>query len=188
MSKISRTKRPLSIILSLLLILSSVPLTLTASAATTYTSEDGYLTYQVSNEEATITKCSTSISGAYTIPSTLGGYPVTAINSASKYSSGVFYGCTGLSSITIPDSVTSIGNFAFFGCEALASVSIGSSVTLIGQQAFRDCPSLTNVNIPDGVTLIGDYAFYGCTSLTSITIPDSVTSIGASAFRVCSSL
>ncbi|NCA93173.1 leucine-rich repeat domain-containing protein, partial [bacterium] len=75
-----------------------------------------------------------------------------------------------------------------FTCEDLTSVSIPDSVTSIGAWAFSDCTSLTSITIPDSVTSIGDVAFSGCTSLTSITIPDSVTSIGAWAFSYCSSL
>ena len=71
----------------------------------------------------------------------------------------VFYGCSSLTSINVPDSVTSIGSFAFSGCSMLESI-----------------------NIPDGVTSIGSSAFSRCTSLTSITISDGVTSFGAVAF------
>jgi hypothetical protein len=86
-----------------------------------------------------------------------------------------------LTSVTIPDSVTSIGTNAFYGCTSLTSVTIGTSVTSIGTNAFYNT-GLTSVTIPDSVTSIGTNAFYGCTSLTSVTIPDSVTSIGTNAF------
>ena len=122
-----------------------------------------------------------------------------------------FYGCSALTSMTIPDSVTDIGLNAFRDCTALTSVAIGNGVTSIGQRAFQDCTSLTSVTIPDGVTSVGNYAFYrcatlasvnigsgvisisnsafsGCTSLTSVTIPNCVTSIGNSAFQSCTSL
>ena len=159
-------------------------------------------TYYVSNGEAQIYNSSyyyhsaaipTSTSGAITIPLTLGGYPV-----------------------------TSIGDYAFYGCSSLTSVTIPSSVTSIGYNAFMYCYDLTSVTIPEGVTSIGDYAFYGCSSvtsfvvdsnnryfsavngllcsedgktlvacpgsLTSVTIPAGVTSIGSSAFSGCSRL
>ena len=99
-----------------------------------------------------------------------------------------FYGCTSLTSITIPNSVTSIGYYAFYNCTSLTSVTIPNSVTSIGEDAFRSCTSLTSITIPDSVTSIGDSAFYGCTSLTSVTIPNSVTSIGNYLFGCCTSL
>ena len=99
-----------------------------------------------------------------------------------------FYGCSGLTSLTIPSSVTSIGSEAFSGCSGLTSLTIPSSVTSIGESAFWDCSSLTSLTIPSSVTSIGNYAFYDCSSLTSLTIPSSVTSIGYAAFYGCSGL
>ena len=99
-----------------------------------------------------------------------------------------FYSCTSLTSITIPDSVTSIGNWAFYSCDSLTSIVIPESVTSIGRYAFSGCDSLTSVVIPDSVTSIGEYAFSSCDSLTSVVIPDSVTSIGEYAFSSCDSL
>ena len=81
-----------------------------------------------------------------------------------------------------------IADFAFSYCTSLTSITIPDSVTSIGEQAFQNCTSLTSITIPDSVTSIGKYAFKYCTSLTSITIPDSVTSIGYGAFYDCRSL
>ena len=103
-------------------------------------------------------------------------------------SDGAFEYCTGLTNITIPDSVTSIGFAVFEGCTGLTSVTIGNGVTSIGAGAFCNCTGLTNITIPDSVTSIGSSAFRGCTGLTSITIPDSVTSIGDHAFEDCKEL
>ena len=99
-----------------------------------------------------------------------------------------FYGCSGLTSLTIPSSVTSIGREAFRDCSGLTSLTIPSSVTSIGNDAFWGCSSLTSLTIPSSVTSIGNNAFYGCSSLTSLTIPSSVTSIGYAAFSGCSGL
>ena len=85
-------------------------------------------------------------------------------------------------------SVTYIGEWAFQSCSSLTSVTIPNSVTSIYRGAFRYCSSLTSINIPNSVTGIDDYAFEDCSSLTSITIPNSVTSIGSWAFEGCSSL
>lgn len=79
-------------------------------------------------------------------------------------------GCDKLTSIIIPNSVTSIDNNAIYFCTSLASVTIGDSVASIGRQGFAYCESLTSVHIPDSVTSIGDNAFYRCYSLTSIMV------------------
>ena len=75
-------------------------------------------------------------------------------------------------SVTIPNSVTSIGDRAFYGCSSLTSVTIPNSVTSIGDYAFDGCSGLTSVTIPNSVTSIGDRAFYGCSELTSVNISD----------------
>jgi hypothetical protein len=99
-----------------------------------------------------------------------------------------FEHCSSLTSIAIPESVTSIEKYTFYGCSSLTSITIPEGVTSIGFQAFEYCFSLTSITIPESVTSIEKYTFYGCESLTSITIPDGVTSIGKWAFSRCSSL
>lgn len=95
---------------------------------------------------------------------------------------------SGLTSVTIPNSVTKIGNSAFSGCSALTSVTIGNSVTSIGDHSFSRCDKLTSITIPNSVTSIGYGAFRYCSELTSITIPNKVTSIGHSTFSDCRGL
>ena len=93
---------------------------------------------------------------------------ITLPNSVTSIGVEAFRGCSGLTSITIPDSVTSIGDFAFWGCSRLTNVAIPDSVTSIGERAFSSCERLTSVTIGNSVTRIGDYAFDGCERLTSI--------------------
>ena len=102
--------------------------------------------------------------------------------------SSTFYGCTGLTSIEIPDRVTSIGEKAFYGCTGLTSITIPDSVTELGDSAFSDCTGLTSITTGNGVTSIREDAFSGCTGLTSITIPNKVTYIGNGAFSDCTGL
>ena len=109
-------------------------------------------------------------------------YQVTSIGD------NAFNGCTGLTSVEIPNSVTSIGVAAFANCEDLTSLTIGNSVKSIGRFAFFCCHSVTSLTIPNSVTSIGNDAFNGCTGLTSLTIPNSVTSIGNNAFSGCTGL
>ena len=95
------------------------------------------------------------------------GNGVTSIGSA-------FGGCSGLTSVIIPDSVTNIGDYAFRGCSGLTSVSIGNGVTSIGDYAFRGCSGLTSVSIGNSVTSFGYEAFKGCSELTSITFNGTI--------------
>ena len=113
---------------------------------------------------------------------------VTIPNSVTTINYSAFSRCSGLTSVTIPNSVTTIGEGAFYGCSGLTSVTIPNSVTTIGSSAFEGCTGLTSVTIPNSVTTINYAAFYGCSSLTSVTLGKSVTTIGTGAFYGCSSL
>ena len=163
-----------------------------------------YLTWTVSGNAVTITGTVGAPTGALTIPAEINGIPVRTIGS------NAFKNCSGLTSITIPSSVTSIGGNAFSGCSAIKDVVIPGSFKLstvfpasyqqitnvviaqgstsIVDKAFHFCSGLTSVAIPNGMTSIGNLAFCQCSGLTEITIPDSVTSIGYNAFIRCSGL
>ena len=112
---------------------------------------------------------------------------LTIPSSVTSIGAFAFKGCSGLTSLTIPSGVTSIGYSAFEGCSSLTSLTIPSSVTSIGSVAFA-YSGLTSLTIPSGVTSIGESTFYGCSGLINLTIPSSVTSIGNQAFSGCSGL
>lgn len=116
-----------------------------------------------------------------TIPSRYKGKPVTMIDHAAFYNSAV-------TSVTIPDSVTSIPDSAFGFCSQLTNISIPNSVTYIGFSAFNSCTSLKSITLPSSLSTIQSEAFYNCGNLKTIRIPVSVTSIGNHAFDVCPSL
>ncbi len=171
-------RRLISFLLCIVMISTMLPMGIfTVSAETT----DGDYIYTVSNGEAIIIGYN-SISGSVVIPSTLGGYPVTAIG---EYA---FESCWGLEGIIIPDSITIIGDYAFSYCGDLASVILGNSVITIGDSAFSDCWELKNITIPDSVITIDDYAFAYCSNLQSVTLGKSVATIGSGAFSSCDGL
>ena len=126
--------------------------------------------------------------GDYAFHGCSGLTSLTLPSSVTSIGWSAFSGCSGLTSLTIPSGVTSIGWSAFSGCSGLTSLTLPSSVTSIGDQTFEGCSGLTSLTIPSGVTSIGDEAFSGCSGLTSLTIPSGVTSIGNYAFADCSGL
>ena len=162
-------------------------LVLLGSALTTWAQQYSFggLQYEPTSvvyNYVSVTKCLTT-TGALTIPSTVVLYGTTyTVNSIG---SSAFENCSGLTEVTIPESVTSIGSSAFSGCSGLTEITIPNSVTSIYGNAFSGCSGLTEVTIPESVTSIGSSAFSGCSGLTEVTIPNSVTSIGTGAFSGC---
>lgn len=145
------------------------------------------------NHEVEVTYCGSfsldfedEYSGSVTIPEavTYNGttYKVTWIGAAA------FSRCSGLTDVTIPNSIMFIDASAFDGCSSLASIDIPNSVWSIRNYAFRNCSSLTSITIPESVMDIGDDAFFLCSSLTSITFYSPQLIIGSWAFYGCTSL
>ena len=128
-----------------------------------------------------------TVKATYTFD-TLGEHTVKYKLDGTNISMHLFSSCPSLTSVTIPDIITSIGADAFGSCTGLTSVTIPNSVTTIDLQAFYRCSGLTSITIPNSVTSIEGEAFIDCSGLTSITIPNSVTSIGYQAFYNCSAL
>ena len=172
--------------------------------ATAYDFEVNGIYYDIDGTNASVAFGNNKYTGSVTIPATVTyngtTYPVTSIGLLA------FRNCTGLTSIDIPNSVTSIGFNAFYNTgwfnnqpDGLVYAGMvayrykgampnGTSLTLkngtlgIASSAFRYCTGLTNIVIPNSVIEIGEEAFRGCTGLTSINIPNSVTEIGEEAF------
>lgn len=146
------------------------------------------LTYRLNNADHTATVDnydSSTPDGVIDIPDTVISdgqpYTVTAIDHAAFSNSAV-------TSVTIPDSVTSIHDVSFFNCSQLTNISIPNSVTYIGYSAFNSCTSLKSITLPSSLSTISRALFSGCSQLTTIHIPDSVSSIQISAFHNCENL
>ena len=148
---------------------------------------DGDWTYTVSGSNATITSYSGS-SSSISVPSTVGGYSVTALGAANAgVGVGVFDAVkSSLTSVTLPSSIKTINQYCFYDCSKLTSVTL-SYVTTIGYGAFRHC-GFTSLTIPSNVTSVDTFAFRYCYSLTTITFSSSSTSLGGSILGSCTAL
>ncbi|HBR93185.1 MAG TPA: hypothetical protein DEA90_03370 [Opitutae bacterium] len=141
------------------------------------------LTYTSDGSSITITDCDEAAIGAMRIPDTIDGLPVTTIGSSALRD------CSALTSISIPNTVTSVsGSQTFRRCSDLISISYAQGFSNISTHMFQSCTSLENVPISSNLTRIGYGAFENCQSLKSISIPQGVTSISTGAFRGCNSL
>lgn len=178
----------LFIVLTLLLVIPNI----SNAASTEYTYSDTEQgiewSYQLDDSNNVIQlKCkTTSKTGAVTIPSTIDGKTVISLKGA--YNAGAFQNCAGITSVTIPNTITLIGQYAFENCTGLKSITLPDSITKIESRAFSGCSGMTSVTLSNNLTSIAGWAFNGCTGLKSLTIPDSVTTIGEGAFKGCSGL
>lgn len=175
----------------------------------TYTDDDGNtFTYDyLTSTTVEITAFSGSDEPhAVTIPTTIGEYTVAAI------ADQAFFSYSNLSSVILPEGLTTIGDYAFANCEAMTSVSFPSTLTTVGAgsfygcdtlasvnfsatalksidaNAFADCPMLSSVTFPATLADIGAYSFANCTALTAITLPEGVAAVGTQAFYNCTAV
>ena len=95
---------------------------------------------------------------------------------------------SGLTSVSLPKSITDLGNRAFLSCENLTSVNLPDTMTYLGNSAFENCIGLTEVVLPQSMIEVGDGAFYGCENLKTVSFPSNIKTIGDSVFSGCSSL
>ena len=189
------TRKWLSLLLALALILALLPQAALAADSSGTCGDNLTWTFKESTGELTISGTGKMTDWHSSLPPWLNNAEenttiktVTIKDGVTSIGMTAFYRCTGLTSVTIPDSVTSIGNYAFHSCSGLTSVAIPDGVTIIGYATFYGCSSLTSVTIPDGVISIIEGAFGNCSGLTSVTIPDSVTEIDYAAFSGCTGL
>lgn len=147
------TKRILSVILTLLMLFGTVSATIIPASAEE--SKYGYLSYEIIDNEVTITDCDENITGEFIIPEKIDTYPVTEIGL------NAFYGCRGLTNVIFPNTIRYIGKSAFSDCSNLTSVYLQEGLEYIDECAFLNCDKLHKVLIPESVTYIGSYAL-GC--------------------------
>lgn len=170
-------KSKITILWIVLLLLTVIPV-----FAQQYDSEDDFKISRVDGGKSVIITKYRGSKNEVHIPPKINNLPVIGIGREA------FFACNSITSVTIPDGVTSIEGQAFACCNNLATVIIPDSVTSMGHSVFTLCIGLISVIIPDSVTRIGSYAFYRCIRLTRVIIPDSVKSMGYNAFYNCTNL
>lgn len=204
----TRSQRLLSMVLALSMLLTFLPVSAFAEGTPppyavsnadtqeldddTYTDGSNTYTYELNGTTATLT----SFTGtAADVPKevTKGGktYTVTAIGEnafaiRTNSESNPYSNNLQLTSVTLPDSISSIGQHAFAYCVKITSIKIPSCVTSLEGYVFSECKELGTVTFQEGLTSIGEYAFYGCEKLKSISLPDSLTKVEDGAFMFAS--
>ncbi len=139
-----------------------------------YSSQDGML---YNKDKSVLVACPRAIGGAVVVPSTV-----------VRIFDDTFYGCQGITSLTVSDGVQTIGNCAFMDCTAVETVYLPDSVTEISYQAFSGCSSIKSIALPSKINSISWRLFEDCVGLEAIEIPVSVTNIDSYAFDNCVSL
>ena len=188
-----KLKKLLSLALSLMLILSAVPMglfSITASAETATSGTTGDCTWTLDGTVLTISGSGSMENYTYSNSLPWGNSITEVIIKTGVAGIGdyAFSGCTGLTSITLPDSIKSIGNNAFYGCRGLSSITIPNNITDIGDCTFYRCTGLTNITIGNSVTGIGKRAFSNCYNIKNIVVPKGVKYIENNIFSDCGEL
>jgi len=157
------------------------------------------------NGNAVITGFDKSVSGAVTIPASIGGYTVSAIgegvfedcaqitsvlipNTVKAIEDNAFSGCNKLKGTALPDSIKTIGDYAFAGCSSMTAMRLSKNTEEIGDSAFKHCSSLIEINLPEKVTVLENSAFYGCSQLVFIGLPENLKEIKTYTFYGCEKL
>lgn len=109
-------------------------------------------------------------------------------NSVTSIGDNAFYKCEGIDSLYLPESLTSIGTYAFSGCTALKSIQLPNALIKLGSYSFQNCSKLVTVHLPDGITALEEGVFSACSGLISINFPSSLVTFGKSVFSDCTSL
>ena len=158
-------------------------------------------TCQVGSGQAFEPAISTSYLGSVTIPNSVNGYSVISIGSYSfhlcsnlntasipttikKIGTNAFVQ-SGISNISLPNTITELSEGVFKSCRNLSSIELPNTITAIDKDAFMGCDKLTSISLPNSITKIGEQAFYGCESLETINIPNQIKDIGRYAFHSC---
>ncbi len=143
-----------------------------------YSAQDGML---FSADKKTLLYCPNSKTGELVIPT-----------GTTEIAAGAFIGCDGITSVTLPNTLTLVGDYAFYGTGIAAVTALKNAFNpmTIGRYAFANCLNLSSVVAQEGsrLSVIGEGAFYGCTGITSFTVPAATTLIGVKAFGECTSL
>lgn len=162
----------------LLLLASAIATSLSAAA---YSFESAGIYYNITgNNTVEVTYSdinNSSYSGSISVPETV-------TNNGTEYSvtkiGGYAFKGSAVTSVSMPEGITSIGFEAFSGCQNLESVALPESLTTLDRVAFISCELLRAIKIPSGVATIPDYCFNCCLSLENVTIPEGVTTLGGS--------
>ena len=204
MIKRNTVKTVLRVLLCATLMLSGLGGMTTARAVESVWIDSVYYEYEILPDGSCSLEYCRNIGTEVILPSEIDGHPVTKLGdyllcnseitsvtipqSVTSIGYQIFVGCKKLTRVILPDGLREIGEGAFELCEGLTEIHIPGTVVSMGDSAFMYCGNLTRVTVGEGVKAISDYAFCECENLTSVTLPDGISRIGERAFFNCYSL